>query len=74
MQVVPPALLEFSRSVFRTCFSSILNKQIFTLAFERSSSLDARLLRKLERAAERGAIVVTTPASIKVMCLSLVKI
>jgi hypothetical protein len=65
-QVVPPALLEFSRSVFRSSFSSILSKRIYTLSFERSTSMDMLLVQKLKNAVEHGAIVVTTPSSVKV--------
>jgi ribosomal protein RSM22 (predicted rRNA methylase) len=39
VQVVPPALLEFSRSVMRSTFSSIMHKRIFTLSFDRSTEV-----------------------------------
>lgn len=40
VQAVPPALLEFTRSVLRSTFSSIMQKCIFTLSFDRSCDPD----------------------------------
>jgi hypothetical protein len=36
-EVVPPALLEFSRSVLRSSFASVIQKNVYTFAFDRSS-------------------------------------
>ena len=36
MQVVPPALLTFSRAVLRERFSSFVSKPVYTFAFERA--------------------------------------
>lgn len=41
-QVVPPALLEFSRSVMRATFSSIMHKRIYTLSFDRASKVEPK--------------------------------
>lgn len=38
-QVVPPALLEFSRSIMRSTFSSIMHKRVYTLHCERASKV-----------------------------------
>lgn len=38
-QVVPPALLEFSRGIMRSTFSSIMHKRIYTLSCDRASKV-----------------------------------
>ncbi len=60
-QVVPPALLDFSRGAFRSAVSSTLGRRVYTLVFERNDNFDKRLYDKLRNAAEVGAVVVTTP-------------
>ncbi len=60
-QVVPPALLDFSRGAFRAAVSSTLGRRVYTLLFERNDSLDRRIYDKLRGAAEVGAVVITTP-------------
>lgn len=45
VQVVPPALLEFSRSIMRERFSSpIIRKAVFTFAFDRFRPVNDRIL------------------------------
>ena len=39
-QVVPPALLEFSRSIMRSRFSAILRKPVYTFHFDRFTTVD----------------------------------
>ena len=73
MQVVPPALLEFSRSMLRSRFSSILHKRVYTLNFERSSVIDSSIVCKLENAASMGAIVVSTPSAVKSYMLKFIE-
>jgi len=67
--VVPPALLEFSRSVLRASFSSILQKRVYTFAFDRSSVLSPAALAKLRQARDQAGIVVTTPTAVKALLL-----
>lgn len=69
VQVVPPALLELSRAVMRSTFSSIMHKRIFTLSFDRSSSADPSIYKKLQHSAHSSGVVITTPATIKSMFL-----
>ena len=72
-QVVPSALLEFSRSVLRSTFSSIMPKRVYTFAFERSSAIDGVLYKKLENARKHAAVVVTTPSSVKSLLLKFIE-
>ena len=51
LQVVPPALLEFSRGVMRSTFNSVITKPVVTLDVDRNTLVDARTVEKL-----RGAI------------------
>ena len=74
IQVQPPALLDFSRSIQRSTFSSIMYKRIWTLSMERSSRVDARLHAKLESARLTGGIVVSTPTAIKSIQLKYVEL
>lgn len=69
VEAVPPALLEFSRSILRTSFSSILPKRVYTFEFDRSSVVTEALLKKLQRARSDGGIVVTTPTAVKALML-----
>lgn len=73
VQVVPPALLDFTRAVLRTTFSSVLQKQIFTFICDRSSEVDSELLSKFLHAKTSRGIVVTTPSSIKSIFLKYVE-
>ena len=49
MQVVPAALLQFSRSVMRQRFSSLLQKPVYTFHFDRFTAASPELLSKLLR-------------------------
>eukprot|EP00808_Paulinella_micropora_P012642 g44173.t1 len=77
-QVVPPALLDMSRSVLRNAFTSILSKSVLTLNFSRDSgSVDIqetfqKLYDKLTRARRQRSIVLATPATLKAMMLKYV--
>jgi len=64
-QIVPPALLEFSRSVMRSTFSSIMHKRIYTLSFDRASKIDRTMYQKLRNATETRGVVISTPTTIK---------
>lgn len=69
IQVVPPALLELSRAVMRSTFSSIMNKRIFTLSFDRSSEINHTIYKKLIHSINTCGVVITTPATVKSMFL-----
>jgi len=77
-QVVPDALLEHSRQVMRGCFSSVITKRVYTLAFDRSSNASndivaiRKLGRKLEVARDQCGIVCTTPGAVKSLFLKFV--
>ena len=55
MQVVPNALLEFSRSVMRQRFSSILQKPVYTFTFDRFTAASPELLSKILQARSLSA-------------------
>ena len=74
VQCCPPALLEFSRSIQRSTFSSIMYKRIFTLTMERSSKVDAKLYNKLSNALHTSGIVISTPTAIKSIQLKFIEL
>jgi hypothetical protein len=69
VQVVPPALLELSRAVMRSTFSSIMQKRIFTLSFDRSSEVHPTIQKKLLHSITSRGVVITTPSTVKSMFL-----
>ncbi|CUF98858.1 Hypothetical protein, putative [Bodo saltans] len=73
VQIVPPALLDFTRAVLRTTFSSILQKQIFTFLCDRNTSVDSDIQAKFEEAIQSRGIVLTTPSSVKSLFLKCVE-
>jgi hypothetical protein len=74
MQVVPPALLEFSRGIARERFSALLRKPIYTFSFDRFHGIEFSLLNKLQEARDTAAVIVTTPAAIKAFYLKFVEV
>ncbi len=74
VQAVPPALLEFTRSILRSTFSSIMQKRIFTLSFDRSCDPDDSIRVKLQYAERKRAVVVTTPTSLKSLMLKFLEV
>lgn len=73
LQVVPPALLEFSRGVMRSALGSTLGLHVYTFSFSRSDGVDGRLCSKLSRAAQEGAVVMTTPTALKSLMLKFIE-
>jgi len=73
IQVVPPALLDFTRSILRGTFSCVIQKQIFCFTCDRATEIDSEVLNKFEHAKNSRGIVVTTPSSIKSMFLKYVE-
>ena len=74
VQVVPPALLDFSRYVMRSTFSSIMHKRIFTLSFDRSTEIDPSMLKKLLIAKLSRGVVISTPTTIKSIMLKFLEL
>ena len=69
LQVVPPALLDFSRSVMRSTFSSIMHKRIYTISFDRSSEIEPSMLKKLLHAKRDRGVVICAPTTVKSIML-----
>uniref|UniRef100_A0A0G4G6D4 ubiquitinyl hydrolase 1 n=1 Tax=Chromera velia CCMP2878 TaxID=1169474 RepID=A0A0G4G6D4_9ALVE len=65
VQVVPPALLYFSRSILRATFSVMIQKLIFTFQCERASDIDAETVAKFDHARTSRGVVVSTPSAVK---------
>jgi hypothetical protein len=57
-QVVPPALLEFSRAVMRSTFNSVIHKPVVTLEVDRNTTVDARIVEKLANAVRNRGVVI----------------
>ena len=73
MQVVPVALLEFSRSVMRERFSSLLRKPVYTFSFDRFTAASPQLLQKILHARRLSAVMLTTPTSLKSFVLKFIE-
>ena len=73
IQVVPPALLDFSRGVMRSTLSNAFGKLVCTLLFERCDTINSKIIMKIKNAAESGAVIVTTPSSLKSLMLKFVE-
>ena len=73
-QCVPAALLEFSRATLRERFSAIIRKPIYTFSFDRFKTVTPALLRKITRARNTRAIMVSTPTAIKSFMLKYVEL
>jgi len=74
MQVVPKALLDFSRAVLRERFSSLIRKPVYTFALDRLTPVTPELYAKFIKARELRAVVITDPKSIKSFALKLVEL
>ena len=73
LQCVPSALLPMSTSIMRTTFASAIVKRVYSFACERATIASQALQQKLENARSMGAVVVTTPASIKSLVLNFIE-
>jgi hypothetical protein len=74
VEVVPPALLDFSAGVLRERFGSCVKKTIFTFTFDRYQQVEPQLLSKLEIARFTRAIIVTTPSAVKSFMLKFLEL
>jgi hypothetical protein len=74
LSVVPKALVEMSRTRMRETFASIMVKRIYTLEYDRSTTVKASMRRGLENAAANRGVVVATPTTLKSVMLSYVEV
>jgi hypothetical protein len=74
LQVVPPALMDFSAGVLRERFSAVIRKPVFTFSFDRYSHITPQLLSKLMTARNLRAVVVAAPSSVKAFMLKFIEI
>ena len=74
VEVVPPALLDFSAGVLRERFSAAIRKPVFTFTFDRYTSVTPQLLAKLKTAQKLRAVVVAAPSSVKSFMLKFIEI
>ena len=74
MQVVPHALLEFSRDTMRGRFTALIQKTVFTFRFDRFTEASPALLQKLQRAAATRAIICATPTAVKSFALKFIEL
>lgn len=72
-QVVPHALLEFSRGVMREKFAAVVRKPIFTFHFNRGTAITRDLYLKLCKARDSKAVICATPTSVKSFMLKFVE-
>jgi hypothetical protein len=74
LSVVPKALVEMSRTRMRETFACIMVKRIYTLDFDRSTTVRPSMRRSLENAARNRGVVVATPTTVKSVMLSYVEV
>lgn len=74
LSVVPKALVEMSRTRMRESFAAIMVKRIYTLDFDRSTTVKPSMRRSLENAAANRGVVVATPTTLKSVMLSYVEV
>eukprot|EP01038_Epipyxis_sp_PR26KG_P004031 gene4031-5768_t len=74
LSVVPKALVEMSRTRMRETFAAIMVKRIYTLEFDRSTTVKPSMRRSLENAASNRGVVVATPTTLKSIMLSYIEV
>ena len=74
LSVVPKALVEMSRTRMRETFAAIMVKRIYTLDFDRSTTVTPSMRRSLENAAANRGVVVATPTTLKSIMLSYIEV
>ena len=72
-QVVPHALLDFSRGVMREKFAAVVRKPVFTFQFDRGTAITRDLYLKLCKARDSKAVICATPTSVKSFMLKFVE-
>jgi hypothetical protein len=73
LSVVPKALVEMSRTRMRETFAAIMVKRIYTLDYDRSTTVTPSMRRSLENAAANRGVVVATPTTLKSIMLSYIE-
>jgi hypothetical protein len=74
-QVVPAALLEFSRSVLREKFSAVVRKSVYTFEYDRfQKTNNYALYRKLLKARDAKGIIIATDTSVKAFELKFIEV
>eukprot|EP01060_Flectonema_neradi_P006280 TRINITY_DN1420_c0_g1_i1.p1 TRINITY_DN1420_c0_g1~~TRINITY_DN1420_c0_g1_i1.p1 ORF type:complete len:4698 (+),score=1051.93 TRINITY_DN1420_c0_g1_i1:123-14216(+) len=73
LQVVPQSLLDFTCSIMRSTFSTIMQKQIFTFLCDRTSEINAQSYQKFLHARDSMGVVLTTPSSVKSVWLKMIE-
>eukprot|EP00750_Incisomonas_marina_P014138 INCI17609.11.p1 GENE.INCI17609.11~~INCI17609.11.p1 ORF type:complete len:5029 (+),score=1065.32 INCI17609.11:298-15384(+) len=73
LSVVPPALLEMSRTLMRETFANIMAKRIYTLKFDRSTVIRPAMYRSLQNSVLNRGVVVATPTSVKSVMLCFIE-
>ena len=74
LSVVPTALVEMSRTRMRETFATIMCKRVYTLNFDRSTTITKGLVDTLTNAKMNRGIVVATSTAVKSMMLSYVEL
>ena len=72
-QVVPLALLEFSRGVMREKFCAVVCKPVYTFVFTRKTEVSPALYHKLVKARDTRAVVCSHPTAIKSFVLKFIE-
>lgn len=72
-QVVPHALLDFSRGVMREKFAAVVRKPIFTFSFSRGTKITRDMYLKLCKARDSKSVICATPTSVKSFMLKFVE-
>ena len=73
-QVVPLSLLEFSRSITRERFSAVIRKPVYTFTFDRFMTVTPLLYRKLVKAMDSRAVLISTSTALKAFQLKFVEL
>ena len=73
-QVVPLSLLEFSRSITRERFSAVIRKPVYTFTFDRFMTVTGGLYRKLLKAMDSRAVLISTSTALKAFQLKFIEL
>ena len=73
-QVVPLSLLEFSRSITRERFSAVIRKPVYTFTFDRFMTVTGALYRKLVKAMDTRAVLISTSTALKAFQLKFIEL
>ena len=68
------SLLEFSRSITRERFSAVIRKPVYTFTFDRFMTVTPLLFRKLVKAMDSRAVLISTATALKAFQLKFVEL